>query len=116
MADLDEGIEAFFTTLEQSLAADRALMMTVSEFGRRPGENGSGTDHGTAAPHFVMGGKVKGGFHGKMPSLTQLDYGDLVYTTDYRSLYASVAQQWFGFQKPFLSEKKIQPLSGLFNV
>jgi uncharacterized protein (DUF1501 family) len=98
-------------------AWERTVVMTYSEFGRRAVENDSGgTDHGTAAPHFVMGGKVKGGFHGKAPSLTQLDYGDLVYTTDYRSLYASVAQQWFGFQKPFLSEKKIQPLQGLFNV
>ena len=91
--------------------------MTYSEFGRTASENDSGgTDHGTAAPHFLMGGKVTGGHQGKPVSLTELDYGDLRYTTDYRSLYASVAQQWFGYQRPFLSEKKIQPLQGLFKA
>ena len=54
-AELDAGIDAFFTALDAAGAADRALVMTVSEFGRRPAENGSGTDHGTAAPHFVVG-------------------------------------------------------------
>ena len=73
MADLDEGIEAFFTTLDQSQAGDRALVMTVSEFGAPSDENGSGTDHGTAAPHFFIGPGVKGGRYGETPSLTALD-------------------------------------------
>ena len=71
--------------------------MTVSEFGRRPRENGSGTDHGTAAPHFVIGSTVTGGRYGAPPSLTQLDRnGNLVFTTDYRSLYATAVQGWLG--------------------
>ena len=46
--------------------------MTCSEFGRRPEENGDdGTDHGTAAPLFVIGDHVKGGLHGVQPSLTE---------------------------------------------
>ena len=69
--------------------------MTVSEFGRRPGENGSGTDHGTAAPHFLIGSAVKGGRYGAPPSLTALDpHGNPVATTDFRSLYATVLAGW----------------------
>lgn len=76
---------------------DRVLVMTYSEFGRRVGENASGgTDHGTAAPHFIMGGKVKGGFYGRQPSLEDLDEGDLKFTLDYRSLYRTVAEDWWG--------------------
>ncbi|MFI5046904.1 MAG: DUF1501 domain-containing protein [Acidimicrobiia bacterium] len=97
MTDLDNGIETFFTTLDAAGATDRALVMTVSEFGRRPRENGSGTDHGTAAPHFVIGSTVKGGRYGAPPSLTQLDRnGNLAFTTDYRALYATALQGWLG--------------------
>ena len=73
LRDLDAGLDSFFTTVEAAGRADRALVMTVSEFGRRPGENGSGTDHGTAAPHFLIGPAVKGGRYGAPPSLTALD-------------------------------------------
>jgi uncharacterized protein (DUF1501 family) len=96
MADLDAGLDAFFATLDAGGATDRALVMTVSEFGRRPGENGSGTDHGTAAPQFVIGSGVKGGRYGAPPSLTNLDdHGNLVHTTDFRALYATVLGGWF---------------------
>ena len=97
MADLDAGIETFFSRLEAVGASDRALLMTVSEFGRRPKENGSGTDHGTAAPHFIVGTKVKGGRYGERPSLTKLDQsGNLVHTADFRSLYATALSGWLG--------------------
>jgi uncharacterized protein (DUF1501 family) len=97
LTELDDGIEAFFTALDAAGATDKALLMTVSEFGRRPRENGSGTDHGTAAPHFVVGSTVKGGRYGAPPSLTQLDRsGNLLFTTDFRVLYATAAQGWLG--------------------
>jgi uncharacterized protein (DUF1501 family) len=99
MADLDAGLEAFFTTLDQAGASERAVVMTVSEFGRRPAENGSGTDHGTAAPHFLIGPSVKGGRYGAPPSLTKLDdHGNLVAGVDFRSLYATVLQGWLGVE------------------
>jgi uncharacterized protein (DUF1501 family) len=67
--------------------------MTWSEFGRRVKENGSaGTDHGTAAPMFLLGPPVKGGLYGQQPSLADLDNGNLKFTTDFRSVYASVLQ------------------------
>ncbi len=111
LRDLGGAMTAFREALMKSGHWDKVMVMTYSEFGRRVIQNDSGgTDHGTAAPHFVMGGKVKGGFHGDQPSLTKLDYGDLAYTTDYRSLYLSVAQEWWGWNKNFLSEKKVKPL------
>jgi len=95
LRDLDAGLDSFFATVEAAGRADRALVMTVSEFGRRPGENGSGTDHGTAAPHFLIGSGVKGGRYGAPPSLTALDpHGNPVATTDFRSLYATVLAGW----------------------
>jgi len=111
MEDLDAGIESFFTALDAAGASDRALLMTVSEFGRRPGENGSGTDHGTAAPHFVVGAKVKGGRYGAAPSLTQLDdHGNLAFTTDFRVLYATALQGWLGVEAEPVVGRGFQPL------
>ena len=70
--------------------------MTYSEFGRRVEDNGSGgTDHGAAAPLFVLGSRVKGGFYGAPPSLTDLDRdGNLKFSTDFRQVYASVLANW----------------------
>jgi len=99
MAELDEGIDAFFTTLEQAgpKVADRVVLATVSEFGRRPAENGDGTDHGTAAVQLVVGPKVMGGRVGEAPSLRALDRsGNLVHTADFRSLYATLLDGWLG--------------------
>ena len=78
---------------------NNVMLMTYSEFGRRVKENGSkGTDHGTAAPHFIWGGAVKGGLYGQQPSLNDLDNGDLEFSMDYRSLYATVGYHWLGFE------------------
>ena len=71
--------------------------MTWSEFGRRVKENAQqGTDHGSAGLLFVMGGQVKGGFYGEPVSLNNLDDGNLRFTTDFRSVYATVLESWLG--------------------
>src|SRR4029079_3200359 len=72
------------------------LGFAFSEFGRRVSENYSGgTDHGAAGPAFFFGAPVKGGIHGVQPSLAQLDQDEnLVYATDFRSLYATVLGDW----------------------
>jgi uncharacterized protein (DUF1501 family) len=74
--------------------------MVFSEFGRRVPENVSlGTDHGAANLMFVAGTKVKGGHYGQIPSLTKLDEGDnLVYTTDFRRVYATMIAGWLGYR------------------
>ena len=86
----------FQNQLKKDGTADRVTTMVFSEFGRRVSENKSGgTDHGTAAPMFMMGSHVKGGLHGRTPSLTDLDEGDLKFTTDFRGVYANVLEDWF---------------------
>ncbi len=82
--------------LKRSGHWEDTLIMTYSEFGRRATENrSSGTDHGTAAPHFLLGGSIKGGLFGDDPDLENLDDGDLRYTLDYRSLYDFILAKWF---------------------
>jgi uncharacterized protein (DUF1501 family) len=95
MGDFNGAISAFVADLKQQGNFDRVLLITFSEFGRRVAENANGgTDHGTAAPMFVLGGGVKAGLIGKYPSLTDLDHGDLKFTTDFRSVYGTVLDQW----------------------
>jgi len=96
LGQLAEGLSSLRGSLQQAGIWDQTLVMTYSEFGRRARENSShGTDHGTAAPHFVMGGAVKGGIYGGYPDLAQLDNDDLVMSVDYRSLYNTVFAKWW---------------------
>ncbi|MBN9091457.1 MAG: DUF1501 domain-containing protein [Reyranella sp.] len=89
---------------------DDVLVLTYSEFGRRARQNASGgTDHGTAAPHFVMGGKVKGGLHGAYPSLADLQDGDLRHTVDFRDVYSTIARGCWG-QPVSFGQRQIQHL------
>ena len=98
MKSLADGLSAFYTDLSKHGKADNVVVMTWSEFGRRVEENGSqGTDHGTAAPMFVMGNTVNKGTFGEPPNLGNLDNnGNLKYTTDFRSVYATILDRWLG--------------------
>jgi uncharacterized protein (DUF1501 family) len=90
-------VAAFYKDVAARGHGDRVCVMTFSEFGRRAKENGShGTDHGSAAPMFLVGGKVKAGVIGQHPSLTKLDEGNLVHHTDFRRVYASLLTDWLG--------------------
>ena len=95
---VSDGVAAFYQDMDSKGKADDTLIMTFSEFGRRVNENGSlGTDHGTAEPMFLIGGRVSGGLYGDYPSLSNLDSnGDLIHTVDFRQVYASVLQDWLG--------------------
>ncbi|MDQ2918424.1 MAG: DUF1501 domain-containing protein, partial [Verrucomicrobiota bacterium] len=95
MTQFNDSVTAFVTDLKQQGNFDRVLIMTFSEFGRRVVENANGgTDHGAAAPMFLLGGAVKPGLFGKYPSLTDLDHGDLKFNTDFRNVYATVLERW----------------------
>ena len=97
MRRLDEGLSAFLADLKATAAGRNTVVVAFSEFGRRVAENGSrGTDHGAAGPMFVAGARVRGGLYGKHPSLTELDKGDLVHTTDFRRVYAAAIEACFG--------------------
>ncbi|MDH3584892.1 MAG: DUF1501 domain-containing protein [Phycisphaerae bacterium] len=94
---LGDAIAAFMKDLTHQGHADRVLVMTFSEFGRRVRENASGgTDHGAAAPMFLVGGRVKPGLIGPHPSLDDLERGDLKFHTDFRQVYAGVLTHWLG--------------------
>ncbi len=95
MGEFNDAVSAFVADLKQQGNFERVLLMTFSEFGRRVQENANGgTDHGAAAPMFVVGGAVKAGLFGKYPSLTDLDHGDLKFNTDFRSVYGTVLDKW----------------------
>ena len=97
LGQLADTLAAFQSDMESHGRADQVLTMMFSEFGRRVKENGSqGTDHGAAGPMFVLGKGVKGGLYGERPDLKNLDEGDLAYTTDFRSVYATVIDDWLG--------------------
>ena len=96
-----DAVYAFMRDLERIGRADDVVLMAFSEFGRRVPENVNlGTDHGTANLMFVAGKGVKGGHYGVIPSLTKLDAGDnLIYTTDFRRVYATMISGWLGYTK-----------------
>lgn len=95
---LDIALDAFYRDLEAHEQAQRVVLMTWSEFGRRVEDNGSGgTDHGAAGGLFVLGSRVRGGLFGAPSSLSNLDSdGNLQSTTDFRSIYASILRNWIG--------------------
>jgi uncharacterized protein (DUF1501 family) len=97
LKELSDAMTAFYKDMAARGHKDRLLMMTFSEFGRRAKENGSkGTDHGSAAPMLLVGGKVKAGVIGDHPSLTKLEMGNLKHHTDFRQVYAAVLDKWLG--------------------
>ncbi len=108
---LSEGLAAFQKDLVAKKLDSQVLTMTFSEFGRRPNENESrGTDHGTAAPLFVMGSGIKGPLHGTAPSLNLKKNQDLVFSTDFRQVYATVLDKWFACPTDQVLGKGYEPL------
>ncbi len=97
LQELGGSLRAFFTDLNQAGEATRVLVLVYSEFGRRLAENASGgTDHGTAAPVFLVGPEVRAGLHGPYPNLEDLEDGDPKYAIDFRRVYATVLDRWLG--------------------
>ena len=95
MGELNDGLTAFAQDMKAQGNFNRVMLMTFSEFGRRVAQNASnGTDHGAAAPMFVIGGGIKPGLFGKYPSLQTLNAGDLAYNLDFRSVYATILDKW----------------------
>ncbi|MXO06569.1 DUF1501 domain-containing protein [Flavobacterium sp. HBTb2-11-1] len=113
LTDLNDALYSFYSDLKQSQLLQNVTVVVFSEFGRRVKDNGNGTDHGTAAPMFVIGGNNKGTILGKNPNLADLDNGDLKYEIDFRSVYASLLKEKmnFDYNKIGISNN---PVSGLF--
>ena len=109
---LADGIAALKQALVELGRWDNALVMTYAEFGRRPRQNASGgTDHGTASVHFLVGGRVHGGLYGAPSALDRLDgTGNLPFAVDFRSLYASVLERWWGIDSYGPLQGRFRPL------
>ena len=114
LTELNDAIFSFYQDLKQAKMLQNVTVVVFSEFGRRVKDNGNGTDHGTAAPMFIIGGSNKGTILGKNPDLSNLDNGDLKYEIDFRSVYASLLQQKmdFDYSKIGIVNK---PVAGLFS-
>ncbi len=96
-----DAVSAFMQDIERIGRADDVMVLVFSEFGRRAAENTNlGTDHGTANVMFAIGNGVRGGHYGTPPNLSKLDHTDnLIYTTDFRQVLASVIEDWLKYPK-----------------
>jgi len=113
LADLGDSMKAFVDDMKAQGNMGRVLVMTFSEFGRRVSENANGgTDHGAAAPMFIVGNKVRAGLLGQYPSLAPQDLyqGDVKYNVDFRSVYAGVLETWLKTKSAPILGKKFEPL------
>ena len=107
-----DAVNSFCEDLRNNNRFDDVLIMTFSEFGRRVKQNGSaGTDHGTANNLFIMGGKLKRpGIYNETPDLTKLDEGDLIYKTDFRSVYTTLLEKWLNVNPKSIIGKEFNSL------
>ena len=97
LLEIGNSLRAFQRDLEARTLQDRVLVHVWSEFGRRPDENGSGTDHGAAGAGFVIGSQARGEMVGEFPGLATLDEDDnLRNTADFRGVYCALLEQWLG--------------------
>jgi uncharacterized protein (DUF1501 family) len=113
LSELNDAIYSFYLDLKQSNQLQNTTIVVFSEFGRRVKDNGNGTDHGTAAPMFVIGGNNKGKVLGNNPNLTNLDNGDLKYEIDFRSVYSSILKNKLNFDYTKIGIDN-NPIVGLF--
>jgi uncharacterized protein (DUF1501 family) len=109
--NLSSAVGAFTRDMAAKGLGERVALMCFSEFGRRVEQNSSGgTDHGAAGPMFVVGGAVNGGIYGAHPSLSDLDEGDLRYTTDLRRVYATLLDGWLNVRSSTILNSAFEPI------
>ena len=97
LTDLNDAVFSFYEDLKKSQQLQNVTIVVFSEFGRRVKDNGRGTDHGTAAPMYIIGGNNRGKIIGNNPNLSDLENGDLKHEIDFRSVYASLLQNKLNF-------------------
>ncbi len=113
LTELNDAVYSFYEDLKKSQQLQNVTIVVFSEFGRRVKDNGHGTDHGTAAPMFVIGGNNRGKIIGNNPNLSDLDNGDLKHQIDFRSVYASLLQNKLNFDSSKIGIQN-KALEGLF--
>lgn len=113
LSELNDAVYSFYEDLKKSQQLQNVTIVVFSEFGRRVKDNGRGTDHGTAAPMFVIGGNNRGKIIGRNPNLSDLDNGDLKHEIDFRSVYASLLKNKLSFDASKIGIQN-KGLEGLF--
>lgn len=113
LSELNDAVYSFYQDLKAAKLVQNITIVVFSEFGRRVKDNGKGTDHGTAAPMFIIGGNNKGTVLGNNPNLVDLDKGDLKYEIDFRSVYAAILEQKLDFDPSKIGIKN-ETLKGIF--
>lgn len=113
LTELNDALYSFYQDLKKRQQLQNVTIVVFSEFGRRVKDNGKGTDHGTAAPMFIIGGNNKGKIIGNNPNLSDLDKGDLKHEIDFRSVYASLLKNKLDFEASKIGVKN-KALDGLF--
>ena len=113
LTELNDAIYSFYTEMKEAQLLQNVTLVVFSEFGRRVKDNGRGTDHGTAAPMFIIGGNNKGTIIGNNPNLADLDHGDLKHEVDFRSVYATLLQSKMNFDYTTIGITN-KVVSGLF--
>ena len=119
LSDLSSTIKNFYDDLKTVGMDDKVLAMTISEFGRRPYENGSnGTDHGAASPVMLFGPALNGsGFVGNHPDLSTWDEdNNLIPSSDFRDIYNSVLTEWFCLDPSIVSTILLNESYGSYNI
>lgn len=115
MSELSLALYNFYNDLENQGLADKVVVMTTSEFGRRPYQNGGGgTDHGAAAPLFVLGNTINGGIIGNIPNLSSFDNNsNLLHEYDFRQIYSSLLNQHFGLSSDSINNALLTSFDNL---
>jgi uncharacterized protein (DUF1501 family) len=112
LSEVSSNIATFAKVMKSNNLWNNVAVMSYSEFGRRVAENNSsGTDHGTAAPQFIFGGKIRGGLYGSQPQLNNLENENLKHQIHFREIYASVSRDWWGAEAKFIKEKSLNLFS-----
>jgi len=113
LEELDTAVFSFYSDLKTANLLQNVTLVVFSEFGRRVKDNGNGTDHGTAAPMFIIGGSNQGKVLGNNPNLSDLQEGDLKYQIDFRSVYAALLKHKLAFDAQSIGINT-KPIVGLF--
>ena len=115
LENLSNSVTDFFDDLKEHGAADNVVMMIFTEFGRRIRDNGNGTDHGSGGGAFLIGERVNGGMYAEYPSLDPSEHlsGDLKFNNDFRMLYSTILDDWFGIDSAPIVNGTFEKFTGM---
>ena len=115
LENLSNSVTDFFDDLKEHGAADNVVMMIFTEFGRRIRDNGNGTDHGSGGGAFLIGERVNGGMYAEYPSLDPSEHlsGDLKFNNDFRMLYSTIVDDWFGIDPAPIVNGTFEKFTGM---